>query len=307
MKSVLSLLDHGKLDIQNILGRADKLHDDWHRRKMPQTLIGQRVGLWFYGTGFRNRVAFELGVQAMGGTAAYVPGELGAGEPVEDVARYLSNWFDILVVRARRHELVEGCAKYASIPVINARTDRGHPCEILGDLQFIRRHRGSLDNLRVVFVGEYTNLCRSWLEAAALLPIGVTQVCPPGYEVSPIDLKVLRSGAAGTIGVSNDLDAVLSRESVDVLYTDCWPVRESDDERVRIEHDFLPYQIRLIHLECLSASGVFLPCPPVTRGEEATADAVADNRNLNYQAKEFLLHAQNALMELAVLEKLGPA
>lgn len=305
MKSILSLLDLDQTDFLNLLDRADRLHDEWHRDKVLQSLTGKRVGLWFYGTGFRNRLAFELGVQAMGGTTVDLPGEFGLGEPIEDIGHYLSNWLDLLIVRARIHEQLTRLAGSASIPVINAKTDRGHPCEILGDLQFVRRHRGTLEDLRVVFVGECTNLCRSWLEATTLAPISVTQVCPPGYEASATELAELQRMAIGELQITNDLDEALAQGPVDVLYTDCWPARHSDEDSVRVERDFLPYQIQIGHLDCLSVKGVFLPCPPVTRGEEASVDAVADKRNMNYQAKEYLLHAQNALLELAVLPVVG--
>ncbi len=297
MNSFLSLLNIDAASLTRLLDRADELYDLWHCRQMPQSLSGRRVGLWFYGTGFRNRLAFELGVRAMGGEPVYVPGELGVGEPPDDVARYLSNWFDLLIVRAPSHALLEQFTHSVSVPIINARTERGHPCEILGDLQFVRRHRGTLENLSVVFVGECTNLCRSWFEAATVLPIHVTQVSPSGYEIPAAELTALREHAVGSLEAAHEIEEALSSAAVDVLYTDCWPKKDSDPEKAEIRRLSLPYQITVTHLDCLSDRGMFLPCPPVTRGEEASDKAVAHQRNLNYRAKEFLLHAQNALME----------
>ena len=98
----------------------------------------------------------------MGGTAVRVPGHLDERESVEDIARYLDNWVDVIVVRARAHEHVERLAKAARAPVVNARTPFNHPCEVIGDLAFVHGQRGSLEGLRVVFVGEATNLCHSW-------------------------------------------------------------------------------------------------------------------------------------------------
>ena len=301
MKSLLSLLDLDQTAVTRLLNRADELHDLWHRRQMPQAIRGRHVALWFYRTGFRNRLAFEIGIRAMGGDPVYVPGELGAGESAEDIARYLSNWFDLLIVRSRSHDALRRFAENSSVPVINARTDRGHPCEILGDLQFVRRHRGNLDNLRVVFVGEHTNLCRSWLEAATILPIHVTQVCPQGYELPAAEFATLTKQAVGTLAITHTMEEILAMAPVDVLYTDCRPKGKSESEISQIRKNFLPYQIAVSHLDCLSDRGVFLPCPPVTRGEEATAEAVSDQRNLNYRAKEFLLHSQNALVETILI------
>ena len=267
---------------------------------MPQALSGKRVALWFYGQGFRNRLAFELGAKEMGAAVAYVPGELGVHEALEDIVGYLQNWFSMLVLRSKRHEDLLAVAAQSAIPVINARTDRSHPCEILGDLLYLRERRGTLEELNVVFVGEPSNLCLSWLEAAAVLPIRVVQVCPVGYEVDSDDLTSLRAGAAGEIDVTHDLERALI--DVDLIYTDCWPSGSSAEERSRIKEAFLPYQIQVQHLERLGSRGVFLPCPPVTRGEEVSAEAMRSPRCQNHAAKDNLLHVQNAILETVAAE-----
>lgn len=270
---------------------------------MPQPLSGERVALWFYGQGFRNRLAFELGAREMGAVVAYVPGELGVHEPIEDITGYLQNWFSMLVLRARRHEELLDVAARSAIPVINARTDRSHPCEILGDLMYLRGRRGALDGLKVVFVGEPSNLCKSWLEAASVLPIEVVQVCPAGYEVDDAELAELDTGATGKLGVTNDLEEALV--DVDLIYTDCWPKAASTEDREKIREAFLPYQITPRHLQRLGDKGVFLPCPPVTRGEEVSADAMHSPRCENHAAKDCLLHVQNAIMEAVAAVKPG--
>jgi ornithine carbamoyltransferase len=175
MKHFVSLLDYTHGELVDLLDRADYLADAWRKHEMPKSLLNKQVGLWFYGNGFRNRLAFEIGAGAMGAAVSYIPGELGMNEPLEDIGRYLENWYDLLVIRAWSHEDLAYVAENISIPVINARTNFSHPCEIIGDLQFIRKYRGSLDGLKVVFVGEVTNLCMSWFEAAARFPITVTQ------------------------------------------------------------------------------------------------------------------------------------
>ncbi len=266
---------------------------------MPPTFSGKRIALWFEGGGFRNRLAFELGAKAMGATVAYVPGELGVHEPIEDVAGYLENWFSMLVLRTKRHEDLLEVASRSSIPVINAKTDAGHPCEVLGDLMYLRERRQVLDGLKVVFVGETTNLCRSWFEAAFLLPITVVQVSPVGYGVAPEVLADLRDGAAGEIQVTHDLEGALDK--VDVIYTDRWPSGATPEENARIREQFLPYQINQKHLTLLTEHGVFLPCPPVTRGQEVSDEAMLSGRCENHAAKACLLHVQNAIMEAVAI------
>lgn len=164
-----------------------------------------------------------------------------------------------------------------------------------GDLLYLRQQRGALEGAKVVFVGEPSNLGRSWLEAAAVLPLRVVQVCPAGYEVEGEHLASLRAGAAGQLEVTQDLDSALA--GVDLLYTDCWPSGSSAEQEARIREAFLPYQIQMHHLERLTPRGMFLPCPPVTRGEEVSSEAMQSPRCQNHAAKDNLLHVQNAILE----------
>lgn len=260
---------------------------------MPQSLSGQRIALWFFDQGFRNRVAFDIGAQAMGAQISFIPGSLGHRENVADMAAYLSNWFSAVVIRAEQHKDLLAFAQVSKIPVINARTNHNHPCEVLGDLHFVRRQRRSLDGLEVVFVGEASNLCYPWLEAAHSLPISVTQVCPPGCEADAAELTRLSTGAVGKLNVSHDFDLV---RNADVIYTDCWPRRQTEEEREKVTRLFSPYRITRCLLDSCRPGTLFLPCPPVTRGEEAGGEALIHPYCRVYEAKEFLLHSQNAIM-----------
>jgi ornithine carbamoyltransferase len=299
MKSFISLRDFTYEELIGLLDRADYLRTAWKENRMPKSLQNLRIGLWFYGYGFRNRVAFELGAREMGASVSFIPGELGVYEPLDDIAGYLGNWFSMLVLRTKRHEDLLHVASLSRIPIINARTDKSHPCEIMGDLQYIRHYRGELKELKVVFVGEPSNLCMSWLEAATVFPIKVTQVCPKGYEVSGDVLRDLKKDAKGEIAITNDLDNAL--KPVDLIYTDYWPHAGDDIEKKKIESDFLPYQIRKEHLLALGGKGVFLPCPPVTRGQEVSFEVMKSPLCKNFEAKDNLLHIQNAIMELVTI------
>lgn len=300
MRQFISLLDYSNEELVEILNRADYLEKAWKENNMPQSLRNKQVGLWFFGEGFRNRLAFEIGAKAMGASVSYIPGELGINEPLEDVGHYLENWYSMLVIRARRHSDLLQVVEDVQIPVINARTNFSHPCEIMGDLQFIRKHRGSLEDLKVIFVGEVTNLCMSWFEAAARFPMKVVQVAPKDYLADASTLNKINNGAIGNIEISTELEPLL--EKADLIYTDCWPKANDADMKNKIREEFLPYQIKGEHLSKLRKSSMFLPCPPVTRGEEVSSDAMKSELCLNYKAKEYLLHSQNAILEFMINE-----
>jgi ornithine carbamoyltransferase len=296
MRNFIHITNLNSDEITAVLDRADALRDAWRENRMPNSLSGKKVALWFYGHGFRNRLAFEIGARAMGADVCYIPGELGEAEPLEDVGHYLNNWFSILVLRARDHARMLNLSEELTIPLINARTNYNHPCEVMGDLQYIRRERKSLDNLKVLFLGDTTNLCMSWFEAAVRLPISVTQAAPQGYTCDGEMLSKMNKGAAGEISVTNDLDVALNAKP-DVIYTDCWP-RGGDP--IAIRKAFEPFQVTSDVLNRMNPKGFFLPCPPVTRGEEVSPEALVSDLCKNYAAKEFLLHSQNAIMELAL-------
>jgi ornithine carbamoyltransferase len=301
MRDFIQVCDLNRDELNRVLDRADLLQEKWRAGAMPQTLQGKRIGLWFFGSGFRNRVAFELGARSMGADVSFIPGELGVHEPIEDIAHYLDNWFSMLVIRCKNHQDLMRVASDSRIPVINARTTFNHPCEILGDLQYIRRKRGTLQDLKVVFVGETTNLCMSWFEAAKILPIDVVQVGPPAYLPDRSRISLLNQDAVGRVSVSEDLAASVDGDT-DVVYTDCWPKTEDAEE---IKEVFSPYQITGAIVDRMKEDGFFMPCPPIARGQEVSDDSLERAQYCDYEAKEYLLHAQNAIMEFCMDENAG--
>lgn len=293
-KHFISLLDWCADDLSDLLDAVQIFRQMWTERDLPPALKGRRVALMWGATGFRNRVAFEMGIAELGGISVEVPVPIDEREPIEDVARYLDNWFDAIVARTATHEQMLRLASSVRVPVINARTWFNHPCEILGDLAFIREQRGELNGVRVAFIGEATNLGRSWFEASARFPINVVQVCPPGFEVEAQFLQQIAREAEGRVAVTQDMLSAIAE--ADVIYTDCWPTRETDNEHKQIRDRFLPFQVTAEVLSASPKDALFLPCPPVQRGEEVSDSAMNWPGCRVYEAKEYLLHAQNALL-----------
>jgi ornithine carbamoyltransferase len=220
-KHFLSFFDLPADELRNLIERAVELKSAFDARMLRQLLQGKRIAAISDAEGFRNRVAFELGARLLGADLVEVPYSFGRREEATDMARYLSNWFDAIVVRTADHAALEVFADAAKVLVINARTRHNHPCEILGDLAYVHAVRGNIEGLRVVYVGQASNMCHSWLEAAATLPIRVTHVVPPRFEADAVLWHDLASGAAGRLRVSHDLEASL--KDADLVYTDTWP------------------------------------------------------------------------------------
>ncbi|WFU68805.1 ornithine carbamoyltransferase [Bradyrhizobium sp. CB2312] len=281
-RDFLQFQDLGADTIKSIVDRAQVLAAAWHDRAMPQTLAGKRVGLIVDDGGWRNTTAFDLGIQAMGGTCVRSPVRFNAAEATADLAKYLDDWFDVLVVRTRELSALRELAASADAPVINARTRSNHPCETLGDLAYVRSKRARLDDLKVVGVAPDANILRSWVEASIALPIKVTQAYPADWHVKDL--------ASPNFAATTDLDALFD---ADVIVTDCWPDRGRDDQ-------LASYRISAAILDRCRSDVIFLPCPPVTRGQEVSADAMSHPACQSPPAKAYLLHAQNALLEWTV-------
>ena len=293
-KDFITFVDWSADELNDLVEAARTFRELWVGGKSPPALKGRRIALMWGATGFRNRVAFELGISEHGGKSVKIPGTIDVNEPLEDVAQYLDNWFDAIVARTATHEQMLRLARSARVPVINARTPFNHPCEILGDLAYVKEQRGHLTDLRVAFVGEATNLGHSWFEAAARFPIHVVQVCPPGYEVEAQFLQRIAREADGIVSVSQDIHSTIA--NADVIYTDCWPSRGTVEDQQKIRDLFLPYQVTEEILRASPQDALFLPCPPVHRGEEVSDGAMNWPSCRVYEAKEYLLHAQNALL-----------
>ena len=274
-RDLLALDDLPADVIFRLLARSGELAALWQARAMPPVLAGRRIALIADDGGWRNTTAFDLGIQAMGGMCVHAPVTLAGKEAVADLAGYLDNWFDGIVIRSPRLDRVRALAEAARAPVVNARTRANHPCETLGDLAWLAT-RGRIEGLRVTVIAPDANIIRSWVEAAAVLPIEVVQIYPDRHIP-----------AAPGFRATTDMGEL---DGADVLVTDCWPDGADPDV-------LGAYRVTPSVLDRLADGAVFLPCPPVTRGQEVDDAAMRHPACGVTAAKAFLLHAQNALLE----------
>jgi len=279
-KDFLEFHDLSSDAVLSIMDRAGSLAEHWSTATMPQTLKGKRIGLIVDDTGWRNTAAFDLGIQAMGGICVTVPISFNGREDIVDLAGYLDNWFDLLIIRTKELSSLRALGAEMRAPVINARTRSNHPCETLGDLAYVKSVRGHIDGPKIVGVAPDANILRSWVEASISLPIQVTQVYPDQWHVT--DPALTNANFKTNSDITELLDA-------DVVITDSWPGGS--------DHDLTDFSVSASLLDRMRSDVIFLPCPPVARGQEVTADAMLHPACQSRVAKAYLLHAQNALME----------
>ncbi len=263
-------------------------------------MTGKTLGLLFYKSSTRTRVSFEVGMYQLGGHSLYLdPGstQIGRGETIADTARVLSRYLDVLTVRAYDHSVVEELAAHADIPVINALTDRYHPCQILADMLTIKETFGTLDGIKVAYIGDGNNMAHSWMLGAAVMGIDLTVAAPVGYrpetEVSD-ETKAIAHASGATISVVSD-----PKEAADgahVLYTDVWVSMGQDEEAKERLRAFAGYQINHDLLACAREDAVVMHCLPAHRGQEISAAIMEDPRSVIWDEAENRLHAQKAVL-----------
>ena len=280
-RSIIELTDVKAADLMWIFGRATELARLWRDRRMPLSLSGKRVALVVNDTGWRNTAAFDLGIQTMGGICVQPPLRWDTREELDDLAAYLGNWVDAIVTRAPELSILRNLADAFDGPVINARTRQNHPCETLGDLAFYYHRNRIIDGIKVAVISPKSNILGSWIEAAAVLPIEVVQIYPANWH----DQR--SAEAVPRFSCSSDIKAI---EGSNIVITDCWP--EDADPA-----ELFDYQITNEILDGLPDGVEFVPCPPVHRGKEVSFEAMQHSACRVIEAKEFLMHAQNAALE----------
>jgi ornithine carbamoyltransferase len=291
-------------ELQTLLDLADELKVERGRRRELRVLPGRTIGLIFHKPSTRTRVAFEVGIAELGGMALFLPAselQLARGESYRDTALVLSRFLSALMIRTYDQAEVEEFAEHASIPVINGLTDLAHPLQALADAMTLRERFGTLDGVRLAYVGDGNNVCNSLMRIAARLGMHFAAATPPGYE--PDEAIVAGAGddaraAGGSVELTTDPRE--ATRGAHAVYTDVWTSMGQEDDRERRLRDLAPYRIDGELLALADPDGVAMHCLPAHVGEEIAADVLYGPRCLAWEQAENRLHTQKALMALVI-------
>jgi ornithine carbamoyltransferase len=263
-------------------------------------LAGRFLALIFEKPSLRTRVTFEVGISSMGGGAVFLDhtqSRLGDRESVHDVAKNLERWVQGIVARVFEHKLLEELAENASIPVINALSDRSHPCQAFADFFTLEERFGNLRGLKVAYVGDGNNVCHSLLTVGARLGAHVRVATPAGYEPDAAVVSEARRTARESRGKVEILrspeEAVASAQAV---YTDVWASMGQEDEAVQRGAIFAPYRVNQALFEQADPHAVFMHCLPAHRGSEVTSEVIDSPQSIVFDQSENRLHVQKAIL-----------
>lgn len=294
---LLKISDFDATEIDELIARAICLKDRL-RRGIPHTPLESKVlGLIFEKPSTRTRVSFESAMYQLGGHTIFLSStatQMGRGEPIKDMARVMSGYVDAVMIRTFGHEIIEEFAEYSSVPIINGLTDMHHPCQVLADVMTITEIRGTLQGLKVAWIGDGNNMANSWIEAAAILGFELRIACPEGYCPDEDVLAWAKEKGAKITTCMSVKDAV---KGADVLNTDVWASMGQEEERAERIKAFDGYQINADTLKIAKKDAIVLHCLPAHRGEEITEEAIEGKNSAVWQQAENRLHVQKAVLE----------
>jgi ornithine carbamoyltransferase len=284
---------------RDLLGVATYLKRRRAQGVSEHALAGKTLAMIFEKPSLRTRLSFERAMTELGGSSLYVRGEevgMGTREPAKDVARVLSRYVQGIMARVFSHRTIEELAAHGSVPVINGLSDECHPCQALADLLTVQEHLGTVQGLRVVFIGDANNVSRSLARACVLAGSQLVVACPRQYAFAAADIA--RFGAAWGKQVVQVHDPRAAVEGAHVLYTDVWTSMGQEAEKAERLAAFQGYQIDGALIARARGDARIMHCLPAHRGEEITDEAVEHPRSIVFDQAENRLHAQKAVLRL---------
>jgi ornithine carbamoyltransferase len=260
----------------------------------------KNLGLLFYKASTRTRVSFFAAMSQLGGQTIDLnvgAMQVGRGEPLEDTARVLDGYLDVLAIRTFAHADLESFAHHAKMPIINALTDLEHPCQVLADLQTIQASFGQLAGLKLAYCGDGNNMAHSLMLGCAMVGMDIAIASPSNFIPDPQIVDRAKSIAAikGTqVTITQSPQEAVSKAHV--VYTDVWASMGQESEATNRLPIFQPYQVNRELLTIADPESIVLHCLPAHRGEEIAADVLEGTRSRVWEQAENRMHAQKALL-----------
>ena len=295
MKHLLKMMDLSTEEIIDLLNLADQLKYEQKHGIEHRHLAGKTLGMIFEKASTRTRVSFEVGMYQLGGLPIFLSAsdlQIGRGEPVEDTARVLSRYLDGIMIRTYKQSEVDALAQNGTIPIINGLTDFAHPCQVLADLMTIREHKGSLDGLKMCFIGDGNNMMNSLIVGCLKMKMEVAVACPNDYKPNAMVLDFAVQHPA--FSITNDPKE--AARGADVVITDVGASMGQEEEAQKRREAFQGFQVNDEIMSVAKPDAMVQHCLPAHRGEEITAEILEKHSTEIFDEAENRLHAQKAVL-----------
>ena len=254
----------------------------------------KQVVLIFEKPSLRTRISFEVGINQLGGNS-YLLNEkemqLGQRETIEDTARVLERYADMVIIRCFEHEKMIKFASASSIPVVNALTDFSHPCQVIADLVTIKEHLLDLKNKKIAWFGDCNNVLQSWIEASVLLNFELNIACPEEIVINQ-EVMVWAKERSDKIKIMHNPHQ--AADGANCIITDTWT--SMGDKKITSEKLFLPFQVNKSIMSIADEKAIFMHCLPAYRDKEVSSEVLEGKQSVIFDEAENRLHAQKAIM-----------
>lgn len=296
MNHLLTLFDLSKKEILDVINSSNKLKNN---PKKNNKLNNKTLGLLFSKPSTRTRLSFEVAISQLGGNSVFLNSsdlQLSRGETIEDTAKTLSVYLDVLAARVYNHDDLVKIANISTIPIINALSDTNHPCQALSDLQTIQETKGKLSGLKIAWVGDVNNVCRDLMIGAVKVGMDFSIACPKKYQPSKASMSPIYDLSSGnSITISENPISVIN--NADVVVTDRFISMGSEKIAKSKLSEFLPkYTITKSLLSNAKNDVIFMHCLPSNRGEEVTSEVLDSSCSVVWKQVENKLFTHKALL-----------
>ncbi len=293
-KDFLTFDELDKKEVKQLIDLAFKLKKETKKNGNKPLLKNKTLAMIFEKPSTRTRISFETGMYQLGGYALNLSPndmQLSRGETIEDTAKTLSGYVNVIMARVFDHKTLEKLAKNSSIPVINGLSNSFHPCQILADLMTIKEKKGKLSGLKIAWIGDGNNVCNSLIYGCAKTGIKISVATPKGFAP---DSKVVKDSKKHTI-VEISTDPSSAVKNADIVMTDTFSsIHNRDPKRIK---KFLPkYQVNSSLMKKAKMNAIFMHCLPAKRGNEVTASVIDGPQSVVWDEAENRLHTQKALL-----------
>ena len=297
MQHLITLADLSTTDIHRIFSLGEDLKAKYEQGLREPLLPGRVMAMLFEKQSLRTRVSFEAGMAHLGGSAMFLGEDVGFGkrESMADFGRVLSEFVDVIVVRAKSHQTVVELAEHSTCAVINGLTDFAHPCQAMADLYTLRELFGKLEGRTLAWVGDANNVLLSLAIGCGKIGMKLSVATPEKYQFDQETLDWLK-GEVPTLDLTVTTDPAEAVCDAVGVYTDVWASMGQEAERETRCRDFADYQVNAELMSHAQKGTVFMHCLPARRGEEVTDEVIDGPASVVVQQAANRMHAQKGIL-----------
>ena len=303
MKNFINISDLSPQNLREIIElakvrKSKRLSLNKSAADLDKPFAGKSMIMIFEKPSTRTRISFDIAIKQLGGSTIILNTDnihYGIGdETIQDTAKILSEYADVVMIRTSQHKRLEDFAKYSDIPTINGLSEQGHPCQIVSDILTFEEIKGNIKGQTVAWLGDgNNNMSNSFIEASAKFGFKFNIACPDKYKPNKKMLVWAKKNKADITITKNPNDAV---KNADCVMTDKWISMNDKVDKNKKKKLLKPYQVSKKIMKLAKSDSIFMHCLPVSRGEEATDEVVDGKQSVVWTQAVNRIHAQKSII-----------